>query len=83
MLYTLVHGAGSSSFNLYNKLRRVATRDIPSMFDVAVVTFARLSWADPPLEASDEAKLLLEEGIGTGFTMFRCTTPFADPPLII
>ncbi|EPS96293.1 hypothetical protein FOMPIDRAFT_1062315 [Fomitopsis schrenkii] len=63
VLYTLVRGADNSSFNLYNKLRRVATRDIPSMFDVAVVTLARLSWADPPLEASDEAKLILEEGI--------------------
>ena len=64
VLYTLVKGADNSSFNLYNKLRRVSPDDIPSMFDVAVVTLARLSWADPPLEASDEAKAVLEEGIG-------------------
>lgn len=64
VLYTLVRGADNSTFNLYNKLRRVSARDIPSMFDVAVVTLARLSWADPPLEASDEAKTILEEGIG-------------------
>lgn len=81
VLYTLVRGADNSSFNLYNKLRRVATRDIPSMFDVAVVTLARLSWADPPLEASDEAKLILEEGIGTGRTASSRATPLADPLL--
>ena len=69
VLYTLVRGADNSTFNLYNKLRRVSTRDIPSMFDVAVVTLARLTWADPPLEASDEAKTILEEGIGMQRTL--------------
>jgi len=78
VLYTLVFAA-DNSFTLYHKLRRVSPRDVPSMYDVAVVTLGRLSWADPPLEATEDMKNLLDQALDLSRALLET---FVEPPLL-
>ncbi|KZT65939.1 hypothetical protein DAEQUDRAFT_490691 [Daedalea quercina L-15889] len=78
VLYALVFGA-DSVLDLYNKLRRVSPRDIPSMYDLAVVTLGRLSWADPPIEASEDARNLLDQALDLSRALLEL---FVEGPLL-
>ncbi|KAH9915682.1 uncharacterized protein B0H18DRAFT_1040417, partial [Fomitopsis serialis] len=69
VLYTLVFAA-DNSFTLYHN-SEVSPRDVPSMYDVP--------WADPPLEATEDMKNLLDQALDLSRALLET---FVEPPLL-